>query len=1167
MESLATKISRLVQRESQQPLEAEEDKAVTTNPLVQRVPVAVREDDEEEKVAPKLESDAALQEEEKEKPVQAKLETDTAIRRQAKEDEEGEEEPLQSTAPIQRQMEDRDEEKVQKKPLSSLLFRIPEVSPISVSASGGAVQRLCTECAGEKQREEGNPAEMIQRKSARYQLHDDHDEEEQQVQPKGVDSATPSVTTSVDANIRSLNHGGSPLPLATRAFFEPRFGADFSQVRVHTDTRTAGTAKSINAKAFTVGRDIAFGAGQYAPHSRAGRQLLSHELTHVVQQNGSQLQRTQFRATGQAPPVATSLESGAEMKGGAKTPGKDLSASGVKSGELARRGLGQGEVLSQRPDDRGNSRKGRLNFLSTAHGQTEGVRLDLAVVAQPKASTSVGGDTAEDQARAVEAAMVRGSPYDLGIQAMSRGSIQRSAGDDAGAIKQKLKDTIDKAFLARDTWKASDNIGQAIYSERLGLLLGRKSADKFASMQELDAYIAESDKAALTELDTMAKLGLDHVDRFPHVFPLTWAARVRDALSLEVDLESLKKRLEEDSKYADSLAKRVPTSLFWWGLARTYDEALKSEAPFKLELRHAEWHKAHVTRDYALGWIEYARTQAQVSFYEFWQKVVQSLSDDISSGKIKLDHTFQAGYKDFVANKRAMLLAIPGKIRAFGPSQPELPADQILTDVQSVALVVNNLASLGSKLTFVPIWSKAETEHAAKVTENDASIAGLDQNGRVIQAMLWAYEGDYFSEAGKRAAEAIKAGAKEQAAEMAGAMIAQMIPYVNVAVDLYFLYQGVKGIDAGLKGLQAAFVSASNAATTVDLQRESAKLALAITGQGASLILSLLAAIGAVSSLRAKAAKIKAENPKMSEEEAMNKALKDTPSKEAAALRGARKKQLLLESKGFSKWKEKLSPETKRLLDKNPELEKVYAEMNPTARELLTLCNTPCVPEVATAQQGARIEALISKLEIKEGTETFQYLREHLHNPKNRANLDPAIKKLEGLNTKAELQAKVEEFITEGAKAKGMETTRRPDRLWEVTLENGPKVTEYSIQTHANAPGTKGFFQSHHGIQGAWGRARVKGYIYADSPTILLRDSKMGSPHQIVSSLQKAREGGIATRTYAKERQLFLDDMKAAGVPDVHAKKLRDASDAFFAKLYAKTPPSEVKSIFGDWQP
>ncbi|SDJ21985.1 hypothetical protein SAMN04487926_1382 [Paraburkholderia steynii] len=436
--------------------------------------------------------------------------------------------------------------------------------------------------------------------------------------------------------------------------------------------------------------------------------------------------------------------------------------------------------------------------------------------------------------------------------------IQRSPSDDASAISQKLKDALDEAFRSRDAWKDAGNSGQAIYSERLGLLLGRKSADRFASMKELDVYIAESDRAALTELDTMARLGLDIVDRFPHVFPLTWAARVRDALRLEVDMKSIRERLDADAKYGAALSKRLPSSLLWWGLARTFAEAVGSKVPFELELRHAEWPKPHATRDFALGWIEYARTQAEFSFYEFWERVAQDLSDDVSTGKVKIDSTFQATYKDYVKSGRAAVMAIPGKIRAFGPSQPDLSSDEILNDLQRVAFITNNIASLASVLTFIPIWQRAEAEHAVGVSENDGSIAGLDQNARVIQAMLWAYESDYFSEAGKRAWRAIKDNARETAAKMVGAMIAQMIPVVNVGLDAYFLCEGIEGFDAALKGLHAAFVRASNATTTVDLQRESAQLAAAITGQGASLVLSLLAVISAISSLRARAAKIKA---------------------------------------------------------------------------------------------------------------------------------------------------------------------------------------------------------------------------------------------------------------------------------------------------------------------
>jgi outer membrane protein OmpA-like peptidoglycan-associated protein len=77
---------------------------------------------------------------------------------------------------------------------------------------------------------------------------------------------------------------GQPLESGVMEFMETRFGEDFSEVRVHTDTHTAQTAQRLNAVAYTVGRDIFFGSGQYHPQTMEGKQLLAHELTHVVQQ-------------------------------------------------------------------------------------------------------------------------------------------------------------------------------------------------------------------------------------------------------------------------------------------------------------------------------------------------------------------------------------------------------------------------------------------------------------------------------------------------------------------------------------------------------------------------------------------------------------------------------------------------------------------------------------------------------------------------------------------------------------------------------------------------------------------------------------------------------------------------------------------------------------------
>jgi hypothetical protein len=107
------------------------------------------------------------------------------------------------------------------------------------------------------------------------------------VSPTAQDAAG-EIDGRVASEIRSLSGGGAPLPESSRAFFESRFGHDFAAVRIHSDDRSARLAHSVDARAFTLGRDIVFGAGEYSPRTGEGARLLAHELTHVAQQRSSQ---------------------------------------------------------------------------------------------------------------------------------------------------------------------------------------------------------------------------------------------------------------------------------------------------------------------------------------------------------------------------------------------------------------------------------------------------------------------------------------------------------------------------------------------------------------------------------------------------------------------------------------------------------------------------------------------------------------------------------------------------------------------------------------------------------------------------------------------------------------------------------------------------------------
>ncbi len=91
----------------------------------------------------------------------------------------------------------------------------------------------------------------------------------------------------VEARVQRLKGGGHPLPDSERAFFEERMGVDLNGVRLHTNSEAAQTSRDLDARAFTVGSDIAFSEREYQPGTTEGRRLMAHELTHVVQQGGS----------------------------------------------------------------------------------------------------------------------------------------------------------------------------------------------------------------------------------------------------------------------------------------------------------------------------------------------------------------------------------------------------------------------------------------------------------------------------------------------------------------------------------------------------------------------------------------------------------------------------------------------------------------------------------------------------------------------------------------------------------------------------------------------------------------------------------------------------------------------------------------------------------------
>ena len=156
-------------------------------------------------------------------------------------------------------------------------FQVPVVQEgLVIGPPGDLHEREADQIADEVVRHQGPPPRerhfnpLWQQLALRAPAHRVASEPEQAYQPRA----------EAVANLGP----GEPLDAGTLAFMGPRFNRNFSQVRVHTDSLAAESARSVNALAYTVGRDVVFGAGQYAPTTPSGQRLLAHELTHVVQQ-------------------------------------------------------------------------------------------------------------------------------------------------------------------------------------------------------------------------------------------------------------------------------------------------------------------------------------------------------------------------------------------------------------------------------------------------------------------------------------------------------------------------------------------------------------------------------------------------------------------------------------------------------------------------------------------------------------------------------------------------------------------------------------------------------------------------------------------------------------------------------------------------------------------
>jgi hypothetical protein len=232
-----------------------------------------RQEAEEEELQAKSDISNIQREGEEEEEIQAKSDISN-IQREGEEEEE-----IQAKSDISNiQREGEEEEEIQAKSDISNIQREGEEEEIQAKPDISNIQR-----EGEE--------EEIQAKSDISAIQREGEEEEIQAKPQNKSLGGGAVSTDIETTIQSAKSVGSPLDAGLQRKMGKAMGADFSGVKVHTDSQSDKLNRSLSSRAFATGPNLFFKQGEYNPGSKTGQELIAHELTHVVQQNGGSIKR------------------------------------------------------------------------------------------------------------------------------------------------------------------------------------------------------------------------------------------------------------------------------------------------------------------------------------------------------------------------------------------------------------------------------------------------------------------------------------------------------------------------------------------------------------------------------------------------------------------------------------------------------------------------------------------------------------------------------------------------------------------------------------------------------------------------------------------------------------------------------------------------------------
>jgi hypothetical protein len=452
---------------------------------------------------------------------------------------------------------------------------------------------------------------------------------------------------------------------------------------------------------------------------------------------------------------------------------------------------------------------------------------------------------------------------------------------EGGPLDQRLDDEFQDWSIAVDEFDAAENHSYAAYALRIVIMLQGQDGDQFEDEDALEAFLDELYEAALDEDATIARTGDWAWQLAPKAFPLYWSDLVYDALYLDVDTDRLLEEAYGRWTELEDTAERVPGEVAESGLPVSYEQA-SSLSEFHLRLRHVNLDRPHVVKDMAVASRDYAMAGWAQGFYLLWNAMAEGFAESVAAGELVVEYP---DYQEFIDTKQEGLRALADRIGTVTTEDLLESFDNEVTEITRVAFIQAVASALLGLVPAMLYWGEGRQLFDERLAEADAIIAGEDGEAKVMRALQWAYEANYFGAAGQEMLDAILSHGWQILGMAAGFLIVQYIPYLNIAVDVaVVLYAGVDALQA-LYSLYESFASVSEAQSVVQLQRASARLAASLEGDGLRVLLDVLAITVAARGIRTRADALQRSG--LSEEEALRRALQEATGEEATALRNA----------------------------------------------------------------------------------------------------------------------------------------------------------------------------------------------------------------------------------------------------------------------------------------